>query len=659
MRLWFVMMTVFAVVMNLTAGDVAVAREALKDGLWQIARQQAEGDYGVEARLIVIESYANEDRWDDVKTELAKVSAVTNSPQLDFYRAVSGGRIKEAIQLLKTSGVATSEGEAKMMEAELLVRSGDRDDARKLWKEVLETKGVSERAFALAAVNLGDMAALRRAYSTVASVNLRRQVGLRLGRLLLDSLETEKEGEAMIRSLVRAKPDSSDAMESFLSIAVKDARLKRWNEAVQVYSDAIDIWPEASRDDNLYEGRAEALMQLGRFEECLEDFTKVERQAEDDSVRARAILRQGDALSELGRGAESMARYRTVLERYPSTSTAMAMKRILSLREREMTGRDLYKAYQFEEARKVFAEIAEADSTRRSRMAFFEVLCLYGLGRDELALEKAKLLAQGEDSYAVKAEATLWMAKLAYNRSEWKNAAAWFVSYVELQPRASFAPEALMWAARASMAVPDYPQAIYLVTRLSEEYPQSSALTPAVLVQAEALIAQARYDEAILVLDRIVAAPETGRDDRFDARLLKANALFAMGADNPVRFEGALCAYRELRFSEELTTEQRMTVGFKTGRVLEKLKRFDEALDTYYSQVVLLYQQGKERGEQFGDESRGAFSRSAFRMAEIFQDRGRVQQAIAILKIVASSEVPASEEAAKRISELYKKGLFL
>lgn len=659
MKSAFSLLTVLGVVMNLTAGDLVVAREALKDGLWQIARQQAETEDGLEARLIVIESYANEDRWDDIRTELSSVTSVTNSPQLDFYRAVVDGRTRDAIALLKSSGTEVGVGEAKMMEADLLVKAGDRDGARKLWKEVLESKEVSERAFAFAAIDLGDIPAMRKAYGSMESVELRRRVGLRLGRALLGSSETAAEGETIIRSLVRAKPDAEEAKESFLSLATKASHDKRWKDVVAIYSDAIETWPEAIKDDGIQEEYAEALIQLGRFEESLAAFVRVEHLSADDSVKARSILRQGDALSELGRGAEALTKYRTVLELYPTTSTALAMKRMLSLREREMHGRDLYKAYKFEEARQVFSEIAEADPTRRHRMAFFEVLCLYGLGRDDLALTKARSLAESDESLSVKAEATLWLAKLSYNRSEWKDAAQWFTAFVDLQPTAASAPEALLWAARATISVPDYPQAIYLVTRLAEEYPLAPALTPAVLVQAEALIAQARYDEALLVLDRIAAAPETSRQDRLDARLLKANALFAMGADNPARFEGALSAYRELRFSEELTQEQKMAIGFKTGRVLEKLKRFDEALDTYFSQVLSVYQQGVERGETFGDEARGAFSRSAFRMAEIFQDRGKVQQAVAVLKLVSTSDVPASREAEKRINELYKKGLFL
>lgn len=643
---------------NLVAADLNVAREALRDGLWQIARQQAEDDRSVEARLIVLESYANEDRWADIKSELATLTAVTNSPQLDFYRAVVDGHREAAIDLLRSSNFPTGEAEAKMMEADLLIKNGDREGARALWREVVALTNVSERAYALAGVNLDDVQVMRQAYEKTLSLPLRRRVGLRLGRLLLRDAATAEEGEKLIRTLVRSKPDAEDAMECFLALAVKAANEKRWEDALAIYDEAVETWPEALKNHEILEGRGEALMRLGRFEESLEDFTRIEQISSDDAVRARSIMRQGDALSELRRGSEAMARYRIVLERYPQTSTAVAMKRIVELREREMRGRDLFKAYQFDEARKVFDEVAEADPSRRSRMKFFNILCLYGVGQDEKAFAEAKELAKSDAPLAVRAETVLWLAKFSYNRNDWKAALQWFSTYAELEPHSASAPEALLWAARAAMALMDYAQAVQLVTTLLERYPRNEVMVPAVLVQAEALIALARYDEALLVLDGIAKSQDVDRMDRLDARMLKADALFAMGADNPVRYEAALEAFRELRFSDDLSADLRMTVGFKTGRVLEKLKRSEDALDVYYSQVISVYHQGLDRDVVFSDESRSILSRTVFRMADIFQDHGKTQQAIAVLKLIADSDLPAAAEAEKRISNIYQKGLF-
>ena len=93
-------------------------------------------------------------------------------------------------------------------------------------------------------------------------------------------------------------------------------------------------------------------------------------------------------------------------------------------------------------------------------------------------------------------------------------------------------------------------------------------------------------------------------------------------------------------------------------RVLEKLRRTDEAIDQYYSQVVLAYRDGLARGERLGDEARAAFSRAAFRLADEFEGRGRDYQAVGVLRLVVESGVPAAEEAEKRIARISMKGRF-
>ena len=68
---------------------------------------------------------------------------------------------------------------------------------------------------------------------------------------------------------------------------------------------------------------------------------------------------------------------------------------------------------------------------------------------------------------------------------------------------------------------------------------------------------------------------------------------------------------------------------------------------------------GRIKGERFGDEARASFSRAAFRLADEFESRGRDRQAVGVLRLVVESDVPAAEEAAKRIGRISTKGRFL
>ena len=144
--------------------DLAIARQALRDGLWQVARSHAEKLAGDAARLIVLESFASENRWEDVKKELAKIAHPDQNPAFGYYLAVTTGKIAQAIDFLRLGGSEAGIAEAKMLEADLHLRSSNTNEARRLWSDVLTLTNAGERAFALASVNLNDIDAMKTAY---------------------------------------------------------------------------------------------------------------------------------------------------------------------------------------------------------------------------------------------------------------------------------------------------------------------------------------------------------------------------------------------------------------------------------------------------------------------------------------------------------------
>ena len=142
-----------------------------------------------------------------------------------------------------------------MIEAEELEKAGDRQAAEKLWREVVSSSNVSERAFTVAAVNLKDPVLLRRAFEQARSATLRRKAGLSLGVALTGDAKTEAEGITLIRKLVKDAPDTKGADEAFLVIAEKALEGKRWAEAEKVFHEAIEIWPPLAKDSHVLEGR--------------------------------------------------------------------------------------------------------------------------------------------------------------------------------------------------------------------------------------------------------------------------------------------------------------------------------------------------------------------------------------------------------------------
>ena len=293
-------------------------------------------------------------------------------------------------------------------------------------------------------------------------------------------------------------------------------------------------------------------------------------------------------------------------------------------------------------------------------MAYYAVLCLYGQGRDDEAERKAKeLVADEKAPRPLRADATLWLAKLAYNKSRWRDSAAYFADYAAAAPEASGAASALVWSARAAFADGDYQRAVSTIGAMAAKYPESDARAPGLIVQAEALIELARFDEAVLVLERAAAAPGVTPPDWMRAQVLRADALFAMGADNSARYVAALEAYRTVLLGENLTPSAKISLSFKIGKTLERMKRTDEAIDQYYTQVVLAYRDGRTKGVKYDDAAKADFSRAAFRLAEEFESRGRDEQALGVLRLVRQSDVPAATEASRRIERIKRKGTFL
>ena len=637
--------------------DLDVARQALRDGLWSVARAHAAkaGD-GEEARLVQLESWAAEGKWDEVAKALGSWSD-TQSAAFEYYRAVLRGDFVEAARILKAGGSAAGLVYAQLYEAERRAKRGDASGAQALWRAVCAQTNVSARAFATAAANLMDPDLLRRAQCEATDAPSRRALTLRLGVALLSSPATAAEGVALVRAVAKDAPDTPGAREALFAVADAELKAGRWKEARELYAEAVEIWPDAAKRASVQDGLGWSSLRLGRLPEALEAFERSEQVAETDAARAASALCQGDVLTALGRTDDAMARYRRALAKYPATPAAARLSNALHVREREAKGRELYRAYRFSEAREVFREVAADDASRAPRMRLFEALCLYGAGDDDAAERAAEALLADCPDARVKADARLWLAKLKFNRRDWKAAGKLFAEASETPglPVAQ-AAEALLWAARAAFAESDHAQAIALTTKLVKRFPTAPARLPALLLQGETLNALARFDEAVLVFERVAAAADVTAADRARARVLKADALFAMGADDAARYTAALEAYRAILFGGDLSPSERLVVSFKIARALEKLKRPDEALDQYYTQVVLAYRRARLEKTRLDEDARAVFSKAAFRLADEFESRGKDRQAVAVLDLVATSDSSAADEARKRIRRLTEKG---
>ena len=672
-----------------------VARQALRDGLWEVVRIHVGKSQDDEARLMVLESFAREGKWDRVQAKLDEwgdlrgegfvyyraAAAVENRDyeqarkilekpfgnpvyvklalRLRARIAESRGDVKKALELMESSLVGDREYDALMYMAELKSRIGDRDGAVALWRRIAVDADADPRSRSVAAVNLGDVQSLRRVYSLPSSAPLKRMVGLRLGRELLKSPESSGEGVKLIRNIVRDAPDAAGALDAFLAMSDGFAESGRWKDALDSYREAMEIWPDVSRRPSFQIAMGSACLALSRGDDAMAAFKRAFEIADDDEDRALALLRQGDALAKSGDEEASFALYRSVVTGYPRSRAAEGIRGLVEIREKESRGRELYREFRFEEAQRVFASVAASDPSRKARMDYLQALCLYGRGLDARAESCAKELAAGCADPAVRAEAVYWLARFYYNQGRWKESASLFSDFASMPQAKDRGREALLWAARAFFADNDFKSAIQTATRIVSGGKDSPVVPKALMVQGESLIELARFDEAVLVFGRVLADATATAADRLRSRVLRADALFAVGADNPVCYKSALDAYRAVLLAEELDPSERIVVSYKVARTLDKLKLSDESVDQYYSQVLVAYRNGRLAGERYSDDARAAFSRAGFTLADRYEGRGLDDQARRILELIAQSDVPAAKEARRRIGKISTKGGFL
>ena len=95
-----------------------------------------------------------------------------------------------------------------------------------------------------------------------------------------------------------------------------------------------------------------------------------------------------------------------------------------------------------------------------------------------------------------------------------------------------------------------------------------------------------------------------------------------------------------------------LQVHFKVGRCLEKLKYTDEAINHYYAEVILRYQNERRRGVWYDESGTTLFVRAAFNVAEMYEARNEPEQAVRILQRVVQAGVPGEKEARARIERL-------
>ena len=731
--------------------DLSAARAALRDGMYSMAvvfAQSAQTNEATvaEARRVEIEALVAAGKAAEARKRMSEWG---DPEDMGYWQLWCEGQMSAAKGDAKSAAAAFAKGDSLLGTnaamragnavswASALMASGADAEAKKVLEKSAATSAPGQ-AGVEAKLLLSEMLAkssdtndvaranaLRRelAGSASASGDVRRRAGYALAAVELSNPATIKAGADRTAALVREFPDAPESRDALLRLG--DALLENGDAAgaEKVYLQFLDAYPDAAFDAHVLEGRAWALLKLGRRREAVGMFERAANTASNSAHRARCLLKEGDALVDDGRMDEAADAYdraakagagefserarfqqadafhragrmddaKKIFEEFADNTqsvlrveaairlameeasaghsdnalkwydVAMAHARDKSTRVRALVGRGrmFYRTYRFDEAEKDFTAAAATGEVSADEMDFLVALCMYGKGRDMDAFKAVEQIAARATDPALGADLELWLAKCEFVQGKWDRAEARFAACASNTMDSVRAVDALVWAAKSAMRKEAFQSAVdYVAAAVNRKNGLSgSSLAAALVVQGEALLELARFSDAVFVLERAaLAAPDDDNVKR--ALTLKADALFAMGADDDTRYNAALEAYSAALRDVRLSPGAALAVQFKIGRTLEKLRRMKEAEEQYYSNVVLAFEKGRENGAWYDDAARAFFTRAAFALADKYAARGERRPAVAILEHVVRSNLPAAKDAKAKIEELKSKGGF-
>ncbi len=622
-------------------------------------------------------------------------------------------RGRALLEALVARGTNTSERVyvlAACMLSEVLFAAGATNDACHVASNAVaravQPDLVRHAGFTLGFALLADPETRARGHEMIASLVRRYPSAAESGTAqlrLANGLLAAGDAAAAVREyevLLQAYPEHTLDAHVLEGRGLALTRLNRHAEAVGMFARAAQVSTNAVVRARCVFEQAEALVAAGRFEEAAAVYGSVAA----GERRQEARFRQADALRRANRTEEALALFRALMKAGGAHSVE-AMLRVASLevgrghleqaiadygvllgakpphpptpeqRVRALSGRGraLYRAYRFREAEADFAAVAKLQPARRDEMVFLSTLCLYGDGRDREAYAAARTLLSAIPDSALRADLQFWLAKYEAEQREWAAAIAGFeASATNAHASVTRRLDSIVRAARCAAALSDFPKVVELTGRVAtnavpgeaDSEAVASHVAEALVLQGEALKELARFDEAVLVFERagLMADSEALR---CRAEISRADCLFAMGADDAKRYQSALEAYRALLQGEKLTPSARLELAFKVGRTYEKLRRFEEAAEEYYTNVVLAYWNGvqPESGGNphrilFDGAARAFFARAAFILADYYESRGEPRQAVQMLEYLVAARVPSADEAKRRIRRLKERGGF-
>ena len=617
---------------------------AVEGKLW-LARELHETDQADEAIALLQALSSNEDAPTATRLEALRSLA-------SFYE--KSGELKEALvvlnQALAFKPPAEEAALLKSMQALIQVGLGQEVEAIAAMHEAVQVM-TNQVAASRLQLRLSDQLLKRKSYALAYDEYQRflevftdgEGRGLAaLGKAWsLFGLKRYAEAAEYFEQAAAGVKDVEVLKESMIKLADAWFASEHYEDATKAYERFLEKFPASSWSVNARFQLAESLARMGRTDEAVAQLRGLEERAEKKAQARLAALRVAELRQREGRLDLAVAAYDWILNRYDDDeSLAQATLGRATVR---------YNQGLFYESLKDLEEIGgRFPKTPYAEQAMaMSVWCQYLAGRDQEALELASDFIEAYPKSAIAPQIQFWKAEYRYNRDEFSKAEELFTSLSRTYPTHDLADDALFWAGRSAFERKEYRDAIALDKELIERFPKSSKRAEARFAQGDALSKLGEFSGAILAFEEIIKQfPNHYLVG--DARGRIGDCHFTLGAQDPARYRESLDAYRMILSGGRASLEMTQQSLYKIGRCHEKLDDGDQALD-HYLEAVYGYLESVRSGKVV---SSVWFSRAAFAGADLLEEAGRLKEAANLYKRVVSAQVPATEDAQRRLQKL-------
>lgn len=522
---------------------------------------------------------------------------------------------------------------------------------------------------------------------------------LLLGKAVL-YLETKRflEARNIYDGLLRSTSDPVILIQAYLGKAEAFYNTAEYKAAIGVYKESLEKISRATPQeiiDKLHYGLAWAFLKEGEFKEAIDEFQKIARSSEDNTVKVAALCQIGDTYQDSKDYAKAVETYDTILKNYPDSLYSDYVQYQLGITLIKISNYDgaimafqslktnfpaskllddasyalglaYFQRQDYNSSKEIFEKFQNEfkDSNLKAESLYLLGTSLYNLGKFAEAIEVFKDIMRrySQDTELIQ-KSDYEIADCYYQMGNEKEAMARFKMLRAKYPDSSLTAEVMWWLGEYYYRNNEPGLARRYFSSLIQDFPKSSLIPEAYYALGSTYAEEYKYDEAIDNFKKVIKLGKSDlagtaniaiadiyiKQERNDLALKVyndtvgdyanlASLIYPKAADlyfKMTDYEQALGFYR--KSLDLVPVRETANIQFKIAQALQAEGQYLEAVEEYLK-VTYLY-----------SENNKLAVKSLLRIAAIYEDRENFKEALNIYKRINSMNAEETKYAQERM----------